>query len=175
MTLGSHQQTIGKSQVHITPKWIIDALGPFDLDPCAEYPCAYYCADLIYTEKENGLTAPWNGFVWCNPPFDRRVVGVWTKRMAEHNNGILLVHARIETLWFRPAWEKAAAIFFFDKRLNFCQANGEPHSKDSGLPGNSGAPVALVGFGALAAGRLENSKLKGVLLRAGGWENRFPS
>jgi hypothetical protein len=35
MTLGSHQQSIGKSQVHLTPRWIIDALGPFDLDPCA--------------------------------------------------------------------------------------------------------------------------------------------
>jgi len=38
MTLGSHQQTIGKSQDHLTPRWIIDALGPFDLDPCAADP-----------------------------------------------------------------------------------------------------------------------------------------
>lgn len=32
MTLGSHQAAIGRSQVHITPKRIIDALGPFDLE-----------------------------------------------------------------------------------------------------------------------------------------------
>jgi site-specific DNA-methyltransferase (adenine-specific) len=38
MTLGSHQQCVGKSQIHITPKWIVDRLGPFDLDPCAADP-----------------------------------------------------------------------------------------------------------------------------------------
>ena len=36
MALGSHQTTVGKSQVHITPKFIIDALGPFDVDPAAD-------------------------------------------------------------------------------------------------------------------------------------------
>ena len=35
MTLGSHQRVLGKSQVHITPKRIIEALGPFDCDPAA--------------------------------------------------------------------------------------------------------------------------------------------
>jgi hypothetical protein len=35
MTLGSHQRTIGATQVHLTLKWIIDALELFDLDPCA--------------------------------------------------------------------------------------------------------------------------------------------
>lgn len=173
MTLGSHQKIIGDSQVHITPKWIIDAIGPFDLDPCAEYPCAYYCAEFIYTEKQNGLAAPWKGLVYCNPPFDRRVVSQWVRRMAEHNNGILLVHARIETLWFRPIWKVAQSILFFDKRINFYQTNGQPHNKESGVPGNSGAPVCLAAFGETAHRRLRNSKLKGVILRCEGWENRF--
>ncbi len=35
MTLGSHQKTVGASQAHLTPRWIIETLGPFDLDPCA--------------------------------------------------------------------------------------------------------------------------------------------
>jgi hypothetical protein len=35
MTLGSHQRTIGTSQVHITPRWVIDALGPFITDSAA--------------------------------------------------------------------------------------------------------------------------------------------
>jgi hypothetical protein len=38
MTLGSHQTSIGKSQAHFTPRWIIDTLGLFDLDPCAGDP-----------------------------------------------------------------------------------------------------------------------------------------
>jgi hypothetical protein len=32
MTLDSHQKTVGTSQVHLTPRWIIDELGPFGLD-----------------------------------------------------------------------------------------------------------------------------------------------
>ncbi len=40
MALGSHQRTIGASQVHLTPRLIIDALGPFDLDPCSVDPGA---------------------------------------------------------------------------------------------------------------------------------------
>ena len=38
MTLGSHQRVLGKLQVHITPKRIIEALGPFYCDPAAADP-----------------------------------------------------------------------------------------------------------------------------------------
>ena len=82
MTLGSHQQTIGKSQDHLTPRWIIDALGPFDLDPCASLhglPCATNNIRL----PEDGLRCAWppGMFVWLNPPFDRYQVGEWIQRL----------------------------------------------------------------------------------------------
>jgi hypothetical protein len=44
MTLGSHQKAICTSQVHITPRWIIDGLAPFGLDPCAANPRPWDCA-----------------------------------------------------------------------------------------------------------------------------------
>jgi hypothetical protein len=44
MTLDSHQRTIGATQMHLTPRSIIDALGPFDLDPCAANPRPWDCA-----------------------------------------------------------------------------------------------------------------------------------
>ena len=47
MTLGSHQQTVGKSQNHITPLWIINALGgaqSFDFDPAGADPRPWDCA-----------------------------------------------------------------------------------------------------------------------------------
>ena len=46
MTLGSQQKTIGTSQVHLTPRWIIDALGPCDLDPSAADPQPWDCAQV---------------------------------------------------------------------------------------------------------------------------------
>ena len=44
-----------------TPKWIIDTLGPFDLDPCA--PPAdvrpYEIAPTAYTKDDDGLSHEW--------------------------------------------------------------------------------------------------------------------
>jgi hypothetical protein len=64
MTLGSHQTSIGKTQVHITPRWIIEVLGPFDLDPAAADPRPWDCARVNYTERDNGLAQQWFGRTW---------------------------------------------------------------------------------------------------------------
>lgn len=156
----SHQQSIGKSQTHLTPRAIIDALGPFDTDPCAASTRPFDCAAVNYTEADNGLTQPWRGFAWMNPPFDRRVIGDWMQRLAEHNDGIALVHARVETRWFQIAWRHASAILFASDRVRFLDASGEQQEF------NSGAPVALIGFGDRALQRLRDSGIRGRLVTA---------
>lgn len=158
MTIGSHQRAIGKSQVHLTPRPIIEALGRFDLDPCAATERPWDCAAENYVEADDGLSRPWFGRVWCNPPFDSRVVGRWVERLSEHGCGTLLVHARTETHWFRPVWARATAILFLYNRINFCRPSGEPE------PANSGAPVVLAAFGRLDADRLAQSGLAGALV-----------
>jgi hypothetical protein len=65
MTLGSHQRTIGNSQNHITPKWIIDRLGPFDLDPCAADPRPWDCARINWSSGGPIVVLPWR--VWAAP------------------------------------------------------------------------------------------------------------
>src|SRR5215218_4718861 len=141
MTLGSHQATVGRSQAHLTPKWLLDALGPFDLDPCAADPRPWDCAATNITRAQNGLRVPWFGRVWLNPPFDRYQVGTWMERLAEHGDGIALLHARTEARWFRPVWESSAGILFLDRRIKFCRPDGSEHEA------NSGAPPVLVAFG----------------------------
>ena len=48
-----------------TPRWIIDTLGPFDLDPCA--PPAdvrpYEIAPTAYTRDDDGPSREWHGTV----------------------------------------------------------------------------------------------------------------
>src|SRR5690348_8670406 len=110
MTLGSHQTTVGKSQVHLTPKWIIDALGPFHLDPCAASPRPWNCA--VHNITADGLGADWYGHVWLNPPFNRYSVGRWVERLASHDDGIALLHARTEAGWFEPVWACADNMLF---------------------------------------------------------------
>jgi DNA N-6-adenine-methyltransferase (Dam) len=141
VTLGSHQRTIGASQVHLTPKWIVDALGLFDMDPCAADPRPWDCAVRNLTEADDGLAAKWDGRVWLNPPFARYRVGHWIQRLAEHGHGTALLHARTETEWFKPCWAKATAILFLAKRIAFARPDGSTQSA------NSGAPPVLVAFG----------------------------
>jgi hypothetical protein len=162
--LGSHQRTVGLSQAHITPKFIIDALGPFDLDPCAADPRPWDCAWVNYTEAENGLLQPWRGRVWLNPPFDRYAVGAWIARLAAHGRGIALLHARTEANWFEPCWQSASAILFLADRIRFHRPDG------SRQPANSGAPPVLVAFGAADAECLRSCGIPGALVTNWTWQ-----
>jgi hypothetical protein len=169
MTLGSHQRSVGKSQEHFTPKWIIDALGPFGLDPCAGEDRPWDCAAVNICLPACGLAEPWpkDVSVWLNPPFDRYEVGSWLDKLAGHGNGIALLHARTEAEWFRPCWMHASALLFMDRRITFCRADGSAH------PANSGAPPVLVAFGLKAYNRLLHSLIRGAFVRD--WSMKEPS
>lgn len=70
--------------VWLTPKHIIDALGKFDLDPCAApLPRPWETASASFVEADDGLSQEWFGRVWMNPPYGRGI-GAWMKKMAEH-------------------------------------------------------------------------------------------
>lgn len=155
MTLGSHQQSVGESQDHITPKRFIDRLGPFDLDPCAAIVRPWDCAEINWVV--DGLIRIWFGFVWLNPPFNRYEVGKWIAKLAAHGNGICLLHARTEAEWFEPIWQHAAGILFLADRIKFCKPNG------SEQPANSGAPPILAAFGDEALRRLQCCGIAGYL------------
>jgi hypothetical protein len=158
MTLGSHQQTVGKSQSWITPLHIIDKLGPFDLDPAASHPAPWACAKFNWTTRGLDRIWPADWRVWLNPPFNRYEVGKWIARLADHNNGIALLHARTEAAWFEPVWGFASSILFLADRLYFHYPDGRR------AEANSGAPACLVAFGSANTKRLRISGLKGNLV-----------
>lgn len=140
MTLGSHQKIRGDSHDWITPRVFIERLGPFDLDPCAADPRPWDCARYNIPKSLDGLRYNWKGRVWLNPPFDREAAK-WVTALAEHGNGITLLHARTETKWFAALWRSANAILFLKQRISF-------HYPDGSLPArNSGAPPILAAFG----------------------------
>jgi hypothetical protein len=163
MTLGSHQTTVGRTQVHITPPWIPEVLGPFELDPAAADPRPFDCAARNYTERDDGLAQVWHGRVWLNPPFDRYRVGRWIQRLAEHGCGTTLLHARTEAEWFEPIWAHASAILFMANRIKFCRPDG------TAQPANSGAPPILASFGDYDRERLEHSGIPGALVTGWRW------
>lgn len=159
MTLGSHQKTVGETQTWLTPKWIIDALGPFDLDPCAApEPRPWDCAVVNITEKQDGMASAWFGRVWLNPPFNRYMVEHWIRKLAQHGNGTALLHARTEAAWFELVWNFAKAILFLDDRLYFHYPDGRR------AEANSGAPACLCAFADHDVRILKRSGIAGRLV-----------
>ncbi|MCX4030382.1 adenine methyltransferase [Endozoicomonas sp. SM1973] len=153
MSLSSHQSARMKNDEWLTPPSILTTLGSFDLDPCSPINRPWPTATTHYTKQDNGLTKPWFGRVWLNPPFGQEAKK-WFKKMAEHNNGIALIPARTEThLFFEFIWDKASAILFLKGRPRFYTVDGKA------APFNSGAPICLVAYGQQNAVLLKQSSL----------------
>lgn len=96
--IGVHHATTPATDDWLTPRAILDELGPFDLDPCDTVD-GYTGAARWYSYADDGLDQPWTGRVWLNPPYSD--VGRWVARLACHGDGILLTFARTETSWFQ--------------------------------------------------------------------------
>lgn len=153
MTLSSHQSAKMKNDEWLTPPSILAPLGEFDLDPCAPIVRPWDTAKHHYTIKDDGLSKPWVGRVWCNPPFGRQATK-WLKRMAQHENGIALIPARTETaMFYETVWNAATGVLFIKGRPHFHYVCGKR------APFNSGAPIALVAYGQMNFDVLCNSKL----------------
>ena len=74
-----------KSDLWETPQDLFDRLDAefgFDLDACA-LPQNAKC-ERYYTPEQDGLFQPWDGVVWCNPPYGRDI-GKWVQKAYEEN------------------------------------------------------------------------------------------
>jgi hypothetical protein len=111
-----------------TPKWIFDALGvQFDLDvACPPEGPAHTPAHHWYTQETDGLTSPWYGTVFMNPPFSK--TAPWVHKWIEHGNGIALLPVVKETKWVRQLWDsEAKSVWFNDLTIKFYHKNKEQH------------------------------------------------
>ena len=69
-----------KTDLWETPQEFFDELDNefhFTLDVCA-LPENAKC-DQWYTPEQDGLSQPWKGVCWCNPPYGREI-GSWVRR-----------------------------------------------------------------------------------------------
>ncbi len=102
-----------------TPLSIVQSLGPFDLDPCANSRNPTRLATVGFTVEDDGLSKDWDGRVWLNPPYGSEAK-LWLKRLAEHGNGIALIPPRLGAKWFHDiVLSSFSAILFLRGRVSF--------------------------------------------------------
>ncbi|AWM07726.2 DNA N-6-adenine-methyltransferase [Bradyrhizobium symbiodeficiens] len=126
-----------------TPAHIIhlarSALEVIDLDPasCARAQIAVK-ANAFFTKADNGLTRPWHGNVWLNPPYAQPYIEQFADKMvAELRAGrvkaaIMLTHNYTDTAWFQKLIPIASAICFTRGRIRFQAPDGRLASPTQG-------------------------------------------
>lgn len=108
-----------------TPQTFFDRLtaefGPFDLDVCATADNAK--CERYYTKDQDGLSQPWTGKCWMNPPYGRGI-GKWIEKAVnaalEGATVVCLVPARTDTRWWHDYVIPCAShIRFIKGRIKF--------------------------------------------------------
>lgn len=165
-----NSQRANNDCTYITPKWLTDLLGPFDVDIAAAAGSynvigrrENYCGP---TGSENcGLAAKLkeSDFVWCNPPFAiRHGMDKFIQKMQQHGGGIMLLPANTQQRWFLEfVVPHAASVYFWPGTFKFDDIFSRPKLA-------LGTGIILVEFGqAQRLKRLLTSNLGGQLCTMG--------
>jgi len=155
----THESTSAETTSWYTPAYIFDLLGlTFDLDVCApQGGVPWIPAKKYYALPQDGLELPWDGLVWCNPPYGKETPK-WLAKMNTERNGIALVFARTDTKWFHDYLAKADCLLFLKGRIQFVDG-----LQKTGAGGSTCGSV-LVGYGDVATTALTKMKDKGFLV-----------
>ena len=107
---------------------IAKRIGGFDLDPaagCEPTPIA----QTRYTKADDGLSQPWFGNVWLNPPFSDK--GAWYQKLVreyQHGNvdrAVSLTNAGVDTNWFHEYTATADLLVLLNGRGWYAQRGTE--------------------------------------------------
>ena len=123
-----------------TPKWVFAALGvEFDLDPASPVDAETHVpAKRKFTREDDGLSQPWEGFVWCNPPFSNATP--WADKFVENGYGIWLGPVA-NSRWFQTLAGWGDAIWLM---------RDFPFEHPTHAGKRSSMPLAMIGMGITA-------------------------
>jgi len=115
-----------KSSEWHTPECIIErvvrVMGEIDLDPCSNEGEPNVPAGQHFTKATDGLSRPWTGRVYMNPPYGQGII-LWVEHLCQQfergdvSEAIALVPARTDPAWFRRLREYARCFVW--GRLKF--------------------------------------------------------
>ena len=136
-----------------TPRALVEALRPFDIDPCAPSK-NHWTARHCYTKEDDGLKLPWFGRCFLNPPYSD--IEPWIDKAIEHRNGIALTFARTCTKWMHRALGSCDGLFLIEGRIAFVDADEKKGAAAT-------APSVLLAFGDNNVTAIEEAAEKGLI------------
>ena len=141
-TLFGAEQAEFTSDDYYTPAWVFKAMGlEFDLDVCSPpQGVPWVPAKRRFSLVDDGLSQPWHGRVWMNPPYSGTTP--WVDRFIEHGNGVALL-PMAKSCWVNKIWSAADAVAISEQ-------GGEMHfvRPDQPKPLRIWFPVFFAAFGA---------------------------
>jgi DNA N-6-adenine-methyltransferase (Dam) len=135
--MGTVRGTEGTGEFELfTPEACITAaravLGEIDLDPASDAIAQKTVrAGAFFTIADDGLVKDWFGRVWLNPPYHRKLLPSFIRKLiAERAAGrvaaaIMLTNNCTDTEWFEDAVGPAQAVCFTHGRIRFKRPHGE--------------------------------------------------
>lgn len=152
------------SNEHYTPRQIVEAartvMGGIDLDPAScRLANSIVRAKMFYTMGDDGLSRPWFGRVFCNPPGNKlgnrshaqlfffRAVEQWLTRAVEQ---VIFLAFNLELLRLSQADSKLPSVLRFplcvpSERLEFLSADEHGQLKAQTKPTHTNAIIFMPG------------------------------
>lgn len=132
-----------QSNEYATPRWLTRDLAEtlptegdkFDLDPASGAEDQPHAHERL-TKDDDGLSTPWHGWVWLNPPWsspanDGRMKTAWLRRVVCHierdsvDGVIMLLPDDVSTEWF-DQYASTADYITFCGRVKFNDVGKNP-------------------------------------------------
>jgi len=126
-----------------TPKKYLDmaraVLGEIDLDPASSDKANETVgARRFFSKNDDGLSQPWGGKVWLNPPYSQPDITDFSKKLLSEiktgrvTEAIALTHNYTDTEFFHLLANSAAALCFPRGRIGFVDPSGAPCAPTQG-------------------------------------------
>ena len=122
-TLFGHEQEVATSDDYYTPSWLFEDMAvTFDLDVAAPPGgVPWIPANRFYTMADDGLSQPWEGRVWMNPPYSEATP--WVERFVAHRNGIALLPIPNGPRWLEDMWNLSDGVMLMKGHTRFVRPN----------------------------------------------------
>lgn len=147
-----------------TPAHIIEVFyevaGRIDIDPASNAKAQEIVGASIWYGPgspygEDGLTQPWEGKVWLNPPYGKGLIQPFADKLYHENRAFrtkgfaVLVNLDPSTRWFKCLLDEAYYLVLLDERVAFIDpTTGKP------VRGNARSQVILTDVVSAAWNRL---------------------